>query len=163
MKRTRARENSSTRPMTLATRASRTRWLQRNSPKPNTIRPCCNRCAKHWAAWPMARSAGASWTVDLSKSAGLRPCPDHEEARIFHVHPEATDETTVLAPQHHVHRHPKGRGEAREHPDDAHRFFGEVARTIDGVDAILIVGPSSAKLEFFKYVHEHERRLESKV
>jgi stalled ribosome rescue protein Dom34 len=88
---------------------------------------------------------------------------DHKEARIFHVHPEATDETTVLAPQHHVHRHPKGRGEAREHPDDAHRFFGDVARRLDGVDAILIVGPSSAKLEFFRYVHEHERRLEPKV
>jgi stalled ribosome rescue protein Dom34 len=88
---------------------------------------------------------------------------DHKEARIFHVHPEATDETTVLAPQHHVHRHPKGHGEAREHPDDAHRFFGEVARGLEGVDAILIVGPSSAKLEFFRYVHEHERRLESKV
>src|ERR1700732_935969 len=44
---------------------------------------------------------------------------DHKEARIFHVHPEATDETTVLAPQHHLHRHPKGRGEARKHPDEA--------------------------------------------
>ena len=51
----------------------------------------------------------------------------------------------------------------RVDPDDAHRYFGEVARTLDGVDAILIVGPSSAKLEFFKYVHVHERRLESKV
>ena len=55
---------------------------------------------------------------------------DHKEARIFHVHPEATDETTILSPQHHVHRHPKGRGE---------------------------------KLEFFKFVHEHHRPLESKV
>ena len=88
---------------------------------------------------------------------------DHKEARIFHVHPEATDETTVLAPQHHVHRHPKGRGEEREHPDDAQRFFGEVARALSGVDALLIAGPSSAKLEFFRYLHEHERRLESKV
>jgi len=88
---------------------------------------------------------------------------DHKEARIFHVHPDATDSTTVLAPQHHLHRHPKGRGEPKEHPDDAHRFFGEVARTLGGVDALLIVGPSSAKLEFFKYVHEHDRALESKV
>jgi|SRR5580704_6612909 len=88
---------------------------------------------------------------------------DHKEARIFHVGPGATDETTVLAPQHHFHRHPKGRGEAREHPDDAHRFFGEVARHLAGADAILIVGPSSAKLEFFKYVHEHGGGLESKV
>lgn len=88
---------------------------------------------------------------------------DHTEARIFHIHSEAADETTVLAPQHHIHRHPKGRGEARDHPDDVHRFFGEAARTLEGVDAVLIVGPSSAKLEFFKYVHEHDRRLEPKV
>jgi hypothetical protein len=31
---------------------------------------------------------------------------DHKEARILHVHPEATDDTTVLAPQHHLHRSP---------------------------------------------------------
>src|SRR4249920_195445 len=48
---------------------------------------------------------------------------DHEEARIFHVHPEAADESTILSPQHHLHRHPKGRGEPREHPDDAKHFF----------------------------------------
>jgi stalled ribosome rescue protein Dom34 len=88
---------------------------------------------------------------------------DHKEARVFHVHPEATEATTVLAPQHHLHRHPKGRGEAREHPDEARRFFGEVARALDGVDALLIVGPSSAKLEFFRVLHEHDRRLEARV
>ena len=88
---------------------------------------------------------------------------DHKEARIFHVHPNATDETTILAPQHHVHRHPKGRGEAREHPDDAHRFFGDVARAVDAVDALLIVGPASAKFEFFKYVQAQHRALEATV
>ena len=77
---------------------------------------------------------------------------DHKEARIFHVHLQTADETTVLTPQHQIHRHPKGRGEAREHPDDARRFFAEVGRTLDGVDALLIVGPSSAKLEFFRYL-----------
>jgi hypothetical protein len=40
---------------------------------------------------------------------------DHKEARIFHVHPEGADESTILSPQHHLHRHPKGRGEPREH------------------------------------------------
>jgi hypothetical protein len=44
-----------------------------------------------------------------------------------------------------------------------HRFFADVARTLDGVDAILLVGPSSTKLEFFRYVHQHERRLEQRV
>jgi stalled ribosome rescue protein Dom34 len=88
---------------------------------------------------------------------------DHKEARVFHVSPDATDEKTVLAPQHHMHRHPKGHGEAKTHPAEAHRFFAEVARELHDVDALLIVGPSSAKLEFFKYVHEHERKLEAKV
>jgi stalled ribosome rescue protein Dom34 len=88
---------------------------------------------------------------------------DHKEARVFHVHPDAADETTVLSPQHQMHRHPKGQADAKEHPDDAHRFFSEVARAVDGVDAILITGPSSAKLEFFRYMHEHNPRLASQV
>src|SRR5260370_13457581 len=52
---------------------------------------------------------------------------DHKEARIFHVHPEAADESTILSPQHHIHRHPKGHGEPRAHPDDARHFFYDAA------------------------------------
>jgi stalled ribosome rescue protein Dom34 len=88
---------------------------------------------------------------------------DHHEARIFHVDHQAADESTVLAPQHHMHRHPRGRGEPAEHPDDGPRFFKEIARALTDVDAILLVGPSSAKLEFFRYLHEHERRIEPRV
>ena len=88
---------------------------------------------------------------------------DHKEARIFHLHPDATDETTILAPQHHLHRHPLGLGDVRGSAEDARRFFKEVARTLEGADALLIVGPSSAKLEFFRYLHEHDRHLEAKV
>ena len=57
----------------------------------------------------------------------------------------------------------EGARESAKHPDDAHRFFGEAARALDSSDAILIVGPSSAKLEFFRYLHEHDRHLEAKV
>jgi len=88
---------------------------------------------------------------------------DHKEAHIFHVHPERADEATIVSPAHHVHRHPKGRGEPREHPDDATRFFDEVARALDGLDAILIVGPSSAKDELIAFVRENHRPLESKI
>jgi stalled ribosome rescue protein Dom34 len=42
-------------------------------------------------------------------------------------------------------------------------FFREVARALDGIDAVLIVGPSSAKLEFLKYVQDHDRKLQTKV
>ncbi len=88
---------------------------------------------------------------------------DHKEARIFHVHPASVDDTTVLSPQHHLHRHPKGRGAPTEHPADAHHFFAEVTAALHDVDAILIVGPSSAKLELFRYLHEHDRRVEARV
>ena len=88
---------------------------------------------------------------------------DHQEARIFHVHPEMADESRVLSPQHHIHRHPKGRGEPREHPDDARRFFDDVARELDGIDSVLVVGPASAKHEFMTFVHEKHPRLVSKI
>ena len=65
---------------------------------------------------------------------------DRTEARTFHVHPDAADESTILSPQHHIHRHPKGRGEPREHPDDARHFFDEVARSLDGIDSSSLSG-----------------------
>jgi hypothetical protein len=96
---------------------------------------------------------------------------DHQEARVFRVQPETAgheqpepiDETTILSPQHLIHRHPKGRGEAKEHPDDATRFFHEIARSLDGIDAVLVVGPSSAKLEFLKYLQDHDQNLHAKI
>jgi hypothetical protein len=88
---------------------------------------------------------------------------DHQESRIFHVHPSATTDTVILAQQHHIHRHSKGPEQTRERPHQMHRFFSDIGRALDGVDAILLVGPSSAKLEFFRYVHQHERRLEQRV
>lgn len=87
---------------------------------------------------------------------------DHQEARIFHLQPSSADETTVLAPQHHLRRHPFGH-EAIGQGEDARRFFKEVARALEGVDALLIVGPASAKLELFRYLDEHDRRLAAKV
>ena len=96
---------------------------------------------------------------------------DHKEAHVFHVQPETIghvqpepiDETTIRSPQHLFHRHPKGRGETKEHPEDATRFFHEVASSLEGSDAVLIVGPSSAKLEFLRYVQDHEQGLRAKV
>ncbi|MDP9034423.1 MAG: translational machinery protein [Myxococcota bacterium] len=88
---------------------------------------------------------------------------DHKEARIFHVTPDKADEMTVTAPQHVHNKHPKGPEGAKEHPDDAKRFFHEVARSLEGTEEILIVGPSTAKLDFIRYVHKHDHALEPKI
>jgi len=88
---------------------------------------------------------------------------DHKEAHIFHIHPDKIDETTVKAPEHVYHRHPKGPEGGREHPDDAKRFFHEVARSLDAAEEILLVGPSTGKLELLRYLHKHNHALESRI
>jgi stalled ribosome rescue protein Dom34 len=88
---------------------------------------------------------------------------DHKEARVFHFEAGAVDRTVVEAP-HHLHRkHPKTPQSAREHPDDAKRFFHEVVRSLEDALALLIVGPGSAKLELLRYLHAHDPRLESAI
>jgi hypothetical protein len=76
---------------------------------------------------------------------------DHHEARIFGSEGGTFDESIVSAPPQHVHRHPKGSTAEHNHPDDVHRFFRDVASALDAADAILLVGPSTAKLQFFRY------------
>ena len=46
---------------------------------------------------------------------------------------------------------------------DAKRFFRSVERSIDGANEILVLGPSTAKLEFVRYLRKHAHGLERKV
>ncbi len=89
---------------------------------------------------------------------------DHKEARIFHIHPDTIDEETVMAPSHHLHsKHAKNGSDGKPRAEDAKRFFNEVARTLDGSKHVLVVGPSTAKLEFLRYVHKHDHGLETQI
>ncbi len=88
---------------------------------------------------------------------------DHREARLFEIQDEKVDDQILSAPQHLHHKHPGGDDGAKAHPADAKRFFHEVARALDDSEQILILGPSTAKLEFIRYVHKHDHSLEPKV
>lgn len=88
---------------------------------------------------------------------------DHQEARILHVDAAGFDEALIAAPTRHVHRHPPGAAEERTHPADLPRFFGEVAGALRDAEQILVVGPSTAKLQFLRYLHDHEPAIERKV
>ncbi|MFZ4738676.1 MAG: translational machinery protein [Bradymonadia bacterium] len=89
---------------------------------------------------------------------------DHKEARIFPIEPGESAAVTINAPSHFIHhKHPLGPEGAKAHPEDAKRFFHEVTRTLEGVEAVLIVGPSTAKLELIKYVHQHDHLLEPRI
>ncbi len=87
---------------------------------------------------------------------------DHKEAKIFHVDAEDTTPSVVHAPKHHLHRHPVATAE-HAHPADAAHFFHDVARSLADAEEILVVGPGSAKLEFVKHLHAHERPLEGRL
>ena len=87
---------------------------------------------------------------------------DQHDAKIFHFDAVTFDAKTVLSPQHHVHKHPSTTAE-HDHPNDAQRYYHEVARALEDAEEILVVGPAKAKLEFIKHVHKHNHVLDPKI
>jgi stalled ribosome rescue protein Dom34 len=89
---------------------------------------------------------------------------DQKEARIFDVDADKVEGSIVDSPGPHIHRHANEVDlRVRNHPDDEHRYFREVARALEGHGQVLLVGPAQTKLHFFRYVHEHDRQLETKI
>ena len=88
---------------------------------------------------------------------------DHQEARIFHVDAAGFDEAAIAAPTHHFHRHPTGAAEERKHPDDLRKFLREVTGALGDAEEILIFGPSTAKLQLLRHLHEQAPAIERKV
>jgi stalled ribosome rescue protein Dom34 len=84
---------------------------------------------------------------------------DHQEAKIFHIEPEGFDVSTVKAARHHLTRKAEEQG---THALDE-RFFHAVAEALKDAEQILVVGPSSAKLDFIRHLHKHDRALEPRV
>jgi stalled ribosome rescue protein Dom34 len=99
----------------------------------------------------------------MSFHTGTAVWIDHHEARVYHVAEGAFDETTLKAPGHHLHRHPKGATAEHNHPEDLHRFFAEVEHALEGAERILVVGPGTAKLQLLRHAREHARAIESHI
>jgi stalled ribosome rescue protein Dom34 len=90
---------------------------------------------------------------------------DHSEAKIFHVGAETFDEETIGSPRAHAQLHRKsgpGADSGRREQGDQH-FYHDVASALAGAQEILIVGPSTAKLELIRYLHRHARDLEPRI
>jgi hypothetical protein len=88
---------------------------------------------------------------------------DHHEAHFFRIESDASEASTLPASHHHVRRHPDRNAAHPDHPDDMKRFFREVAAAVDSADEILVVGPSTAKLQFVRYVNAHAPKLEPRI
>jgi stalled ribosome rescue protein Dom34 len=84
---------------------------------------------------------------------------DHQEAKIFHIEPEGFDASKIAAPHHHKTRKAEEQGQHR----GSDRFFHSVAEGLQDAQEILVVGPSSAKMDFLRFVQKHDHALESKI
>jgi stalled ribosome rescue protein Dom34 len=88
---------------------------------------------------------------------------DQREAHVFHIGPDQIDEEMVRVPQHLHRKHPKLTQGAKEHPDDAKHFFKAICASLESAGQILIVGPSTAKLDLVRYIHKNEHVLEPRI
>ena len=88
---------------------------------------------------------------------------DHREAHVIQFNPDDAQASIVHPKSKHQHLHHKqgsvGSGRA---PEDR-AYYQEVAGAIRDAGEILIVGPSSAKLEFFKHLQAHAPAIAARV
>jgi stalled ribosome rescue protein Dom34 len=88
---------------------------------------------------------------------------DHREARVFVVATDHVEAQTIRLAQHLHRKNAQLAAGAREHPEDEKKFFHELCRALEGSAQILVVGPSTAKLDFVRYLHRHEASLEPRI
>jgi hypothetical protein len=84
---------------------------------------------------------------------------DHHEARLFHFNADAADGQALKPhdPHVHLHHHAGSSSDGREPEDQA--FYRRVADSLAGAKAIMVTGPSTAKVHFFKYAMRHAPAL----
>jgi hypothetical protein len=90
---------------------------------------------------------------------------DHHEAKLFRFESEVSEAThqvvrDELSPPH---LHHKANSIGSGHAPVNHIYLQKVAAAIGDARAVLIVGPSSAKYEFYKHLEQHHQALLSRI
>ena len=88
---------------------------------------------------------------------------DHHEARIVHFNRDADDEERVRPADPPRHLHVKAGSRSGTHITDEPAFYRDVAADLAAAHEILILGPSTAKAEFVKYLHKHAPATAARV
>lgn len=88
---------------------------------------------------------------------------DHREAKIFRF--SATDVTPLVVESHATgwHSHHKANTTGSAHRGVDTEFFGRVVAALADVGALLITGPSTARLELKNYIVEHSPALATRI
>jgi len=84
---------------------------------------------------------------------------DHVEAKIYDIEPEGFEVTHAAAPVHHYARKALEQGRHAGSED----YYEILAKALAGADEVLVVGPSSAKLDFLRHVHRRNQALGRKI
>jgi stalled ribosome rescue protein Dom34 len=88
---------------------------------------------------------------------------DHREAHVIEFSADQADSGVVHTRSKHPHLHHKeGAIGSGNLPQDK-QYYQSVADAIADAGEVLIVGPSTAKLEFFKFLHAHAPAIAARV
>lgn len=88
---------------------------------------------------------------------------DHEQAKVFALSRESSNEWTVRPHDRHLHIHHKaGLGDSGKAAPDQH-YFHSVAEAVKDAGEILILGPGTAKSELMKHLARHDPQVAAKV
>src|SRR6266404_5329802 len=88
---------------------------------------------------------------------------DHREAQIIHFNATKTDES-VIHPSHlprHLHAKTGSASGTHQHGDA--EFFRDIAKELQSAHLFMVVGPSTAKNEFTRFLEKHDARLLNKL
>lgn len=90
---------------------------------------------------------------------------DHSEARVFHIAKGSFEEQVLHTEKPHRHLHRKsgpGAVSGRRGMIEP-AYLDEIAECLTGADEILVLGPSTAKLELIKHLAKHRASMAEKV
>lgn len=89
---------------------------------------------------------------------------DHREAKIYEVGADDVQKIVIHStaePSHHIHHKAGAIGSGHAAEDE--KYFAAVAKALQPVGEILIVGPGSEKNAFANFLTKHDKAIAAKV
>ena len=84
---------------------------------------------------------------------------DHKEAHVIQFDAEASETEVLKAKSVHPHLHHKSGSPGAGHTGAEPSYLHAVAKAVEGVAEVLVVGPGSAKLELVRHAERHDPQV----
>lgn len=88
---------------------------------------------------------------------------DHHEAKVIHFNMTASEEEIVRPADPPPHLHIKAGSASGTHVRAEPAFYRDIATAVGAAQAILIVGPSTAKAEFVNHLRKQSPRIAAHI